>query len=104
MAETSVNHTSTVYTLNQLREIIVPLVHHYGMKWARVFGSYARGEATEESDLDIVVDLGDAQIMSLFGLMNDIYKATGKQPDVYDISELKPGPFRDAAISEGVLL
>lgn len=74
------------------------------MRWARVFGSYARGEATGESDVDVVVDMGDAQAMSLFALMNDIYKATGKRPDVYDVSELRPGPFRSVVLEEAVQL
>lgn len=96
--------TSTVYTLDQLRSIIVPLVEERGMLSASLFGSYARGEATPESDIDLVVDKGPARYLALCGLSGAVYDATGKLPDVYDISQLEPGPFRDEVLREAVAL
>ena len=40
----------------ELQEKIVPLLRPYAKKIA-VFGSYARGEETADSDIDILVDL-----------------------------------------------
>ena len=34
-------------------------MHKYGVKRARVYGSYARGEEQKDSDIDILVALGD---------------------------------------------
>ena len=96
--------TTTVYTLDQIRDVVVPYARDSGMRWARVFGSYARGEATVESDIDVLVDLGDARALSLFGLMERIWESTGKRPDVYDVSELLPDPFRDRVMGEAVAL
>lgn len=62
------------------------------------------GEATGDSDIDVLVDLGEARTKSLFGLMSHIYELTGKRPDVYDVSELRPGPFRDEVMREAVPL
>lgn len=104
MSEPQATDTTTVYTLDQIRDVVLPYVRACGMLWARVFGSYARGEATGESDIDVLVDLGGARTMSLFGLMNHIYETTGKKPDVYDVSELKPGEFRDTVMREAVPL
>ena len=62
------------------------------------------GEATPDSDIDLLVDKGGARYLSLCGLSGDIYQATGKLPDVYDISQLKDGPFRDEVLREAVAL
>ena len=103
----------TIYTVDQLRTIIAPLVRGYGMREARLFGSYARGEATENSDIDVVVDKGPCRHLAVCGLAEDIHRATGKTPDhratgktpdVYDISELREGTFRDTVLREAVAL
>lgn len=96
--------TKTTYTIDQLRKIIAPLVLNYGMRGAKLFGSYARGEATESSDIDVIVDKGPCRHLAVCGLAEDIHRATGKTPDVYDISELKEGPFRDTVMREAIAL
>ena len=95
---------TTVYTLEQLRDIVVPYVRQRGFRWARLFGSYARGEASGESDVDVLVDRGDARAIAVCGLANHIYRLTGKRADVFDIGELDQGPFRDAVLREAVVL
>ena len=54
--------TSTVYTMDKLGSIIMSLVRERGMLSASLFCSYARGEATPESDIDLVVDKGPAPV------------------------------------------
>ena len=94
----------TVYTLDELRAIVVPLAERRGIADVRVFGSYARGEATGESDIDLLVDVGGGRLRDVLGLSTEVYVATGKRSDVYDVSELLPGPFRDAVMGEAVRL
>lgn len=97
--------TAIVYTLDDLRGIIVPLVKRYGMKAASVFGSYARGEATPESDIDVLLYGGDSfRHFNVFAVAEDLHEASGKRVDVYEISELDDGPFRDAVLREAVAL
>lgn len=96
--------TAVVYTIDDLRRIIVPLVEGRGMREARIFGSYARGEATPLSDIDVLVDKGDARYLAICALSGDIYDATGKLPDVYDITELNEGPFKDTVLREAIAL
>ena len=55
-----------VYTLDELYDRIAPIAKKYGLKAVYVFGSYARGEAKENSDIDLLIDGGD--ITSLWGL------------------------------------
>lgn len=95
---------TTVYTIDQLRQVIVPIIQRRGFKWARLFGSYARGSARGYSDIDVLVDRGDNRLLALGGVAQEILEQTGKSADVFDISELLPGPFRDAVLEEAVAL
>ena len=48
-----------VYTIDQIREIAAPIAASYGIQSMHLFGSYARGEATEISDVDLLIDRGN---------------------------------------------
>lgn len=51
--------------MKQISEQIIPILLKYGVSRASLFGSYARGEATDKSDVDILINLPKG--MSLFG-------------------------------------
>lgn len=94
-----------VYTLEQLRQLIIPLLKQYGMKGASIFGSYARGEATPDSDIDVLLYGGDSfRHFNVFAVAEELHEASGKAVDVYEISELDDGPFRDTVLREAVAL
>ena len=44
-----------IYTIDEIREKVKPIAEKYGIEKVWLFGSYARGEATEESDVDLLV-------------------------------------------------
>lgn len=72
-----------VYTIEQIRRIAAPIAQSYGVKSLSLFGSYARGEATEDSDIDMLVDCG--AIRSAFqmgGLYADLSEGLGKSLDL----------------------
>ena len=51
-----------VYTIDQIKEKIVPIAKQYDLSKIYLFGSYARGEADEKSDVDIALELEDDSI------------------------------------------
>lgn len=55
-----------IYAFEELQRIICPILQNYGVRRAYLFGSYARGDASEKSDVDIRIDGG--RIKSMFGL------------------------------------
>ena len=68
-----------VYTVEQIKYITAPIAQAYGVKSLSLFGSYARGEATENSDIDLLVECG--AIRSAFqmgGLYADLSEGLGK--------------------------
>ncbi|SJZ64469.1 hypothetical protein SAMN02745116_01039 [Pilibacter termitis] len=44
-----------VYTIEEIKEKVKPIAKKYHVKEMYLFGSYARGTATDSSDLDFVV-------------------------------------------------
>jgi predicted nucleotidyltransferase len=81
-----------VYTIEQLKEKITPVARKYGLTTVYIFGSYARGEATDTSDVDILVDKTDARLHGLFamgGLYNDLSEAVQKPIDLITTSALE---------------
>jgi predicted nucleotidyltransferase len=52
--------------MEQLKELVRPVAIKYKLKTLWVFGSYARNEATEDSDVDFLMDYSDSIIVNLY--------------------------------------
>ena len=71
-----------VYTLDEIASIIVPIAKSYGTGRIMVFGSYAKGLAGPDSDVDLLIDPGEISSYFRFATMaTDMEKAIGKQVD-----------------------
>ena len=46
-------------TINTIKAVVSKIGKKYGIKSAYLFGSYAKGTATENSDVDLVIDKGE---------------------------------------------
>jgi uncharacterized protein len=69
--------------LKQKREQVLETAAHYGAYDVRVFGSVARGEADEASDIDLLVNLEPGRsLMDLGGLLYDLQILLGTNVDV----------------------
>ncbi len=78
-----------VYSLDEIRSIAAPIAARHGVSALYLFGSYARGEATPESDLDFRIEKG--KIRSLFqltGFEMDMEESFDKPLDVLTTSML----------------
>ncbi len=60
------------YTIDEIKKIVTPIVKEYGIDSLSLFGSYARGEATEDSDLDFIMDKGDLNGVKYFSLIDKL--------------------------------
>lgn len=72
-----------IYTFDEIKRIVEPIAIKHGVGKVYLFGSYARGEATEQSDIDLRIDSG--KIRSLFGLGSlyaDLEEAFSKPLDL----------------------
>ena len=69
-----------VYTLDEIRAIAYPIAQRYGIAALYLFGSYARSEATPQSDIDLRVDRGNlVDLLELGGLFSDLEDAFQKK-------------------------
>ena len=72
-------------------ERILPILNRYGVIRAAVFGSFAREEATDTSDLDLVVELPvGSSLLDLVGLEQDMSDELGIAVDVHTYRSLHP--------------
>ena len=93
-----------VLSRSNLDTIVKTLLRQYHAESAILFGSYARGQATAQSDIDIIVIGGSAfDPTDIFALAEDLHRQTKKPVDVYELRELdKDSPFYQSVFSEGV--
>jgi uncharacterized protein len=69
--------------LEAKREDILRLAKQYGAFNVRVFGSVARGDADEQSDIDLLVDMEPGRsLLDLAGLWMDLEELLGCKVDV----------------------
>lgn len=67
----------------EVKKKIIPILKKSGVKYAGVFGSYARGEARPDSDVDILVKfIGTATFASYLRLDEDLRKELGRDIDL----------------------
>ena len=81
-----------VYTLEEISRRVRPVAEKYKLKAVYVFGSYARGKAREDSDIDLLVDTRGADLSGLFaigGRYNDLEEALEKELDMVTVNALE---------------
>ena len=77
--------------LQERREEILEIAAKHGAFNVRVFGSVARGEETENSDIDFLINYNINKISSWFpvGLIHDLEDLLGRKVDVVTETGLK---------------
>jgi predicted nucleotidyltransferase len=86
------------------REAILAIAAQRGARNVRVFGSVARGEADEQSDVDFLVDMDpDRSLLDLGGLLMDLRALLGRDVDVMTPRTLKPR-IRVSALRDAIAL
>jgi predicted nucleotidyltransferase len=91
-------------TLKEKREEILRIAARYGARNVRVFGSLARGEADEQSDIDLLVELEPGRsLFDLGGLQFELERLLGCRVDVVTERGLK-ARIRQRVLREAVPL
>jgi predicted nucleotidyltransferase len=90
--------------LQKYRAEILDVAVRHGARDVRVFGSLARGEGSEGSDLDLLVKLGEGRsLLDLVGLKQDLEDLLHRPVDVVTEKALSPY-LRDRVLSEAIPL
>lgn len=90
--------------LRAKREEILRLCARYGARNPRVFGSVARGQADEHSDVDFLVEMEPGRsLLDLGGLQYELERLLDRRVDVVTERGLK-ARIRDRVLAEAVPL
>ncbi|CAN5662438.1 nucleotidyltransferase family protein [soil metagenome] len=76
--------------LQRLKQYKPELQRKYPVSQLGVFGSYARGEATAESDIDIAVEITGVMGLSFVAMADEIENLFGIKTDVVPKRSIKP--------------
>lgn len=78
-----------IYTIDEIKRRIEPVAKEYGVKQVYLFGSYARGEATEESDVDLLVAMpGEYSFFDTAELEEKFAKSLEKDVDLVTTDDI----------------
>ena len=77
--------------IEEIKRKILPILKKYGVTRAGIFGSVVRGEAREDSDIDILVEIESRMsLLDFAGLKLELEAALGKPVDLGEYSVIKP--------------
>ena len=91
-------------TVDNVKPRVLDIMQKHGVLTASVFGSVVRGEASDRSDVDFLVEFETGRsLLDLIGLRQDLSDILERRVDVVTPRSLHPG-FRDSVLSERVQL
>lgn len=93
------------YTLDEIKAKAIPIVKEYGIDALSLFGSYARGDADDKSDIDFLIQKGDMKgLLSYCGMIADLEDIFHCHVDVVIKNAVKDAEFLEAIRKDEVML
>ncbi len=94
----------TIYTIDDIKTVLYPVFARHNVKKAVLFGSYVKGLANGNSDVDLLLDSG-LRGLKFVGLIEDVRSALDKEVDVFDETHIVKGSKISSEISkDGVVI
>ena len=91
-----------IYTIDEIKAIVTPIAIKYRLKAVFLFGSYARGTANENSDIDLLIDTKDTDLDTLFKLgafYDELSQAFCKEIDLLTLASIEQPAVRKSEIA-----
>ena len=96
--------SDTIYTIDDIKTVLRPVFVKHSVKKAILFGSYVKGLANQNSDVDLLLDSG-LRGLKFVGLIEDVRSALDKEVDVFDETHIIPNSKISSEISkDGVVI
>ena len=91
--------TSDTISIEKIKEIIIPILKKYPVRKAILFGSYAKGNVSQSSDIDLYIDTnGILKGLDFVGLLETLSNSLGIDIDLIDSSHIEP----DSSINQEI--
>ena len=93
-------------TIENIKQVITGILIDEPVYQAVLFGSYAKGEANSESDIDLMIDShGELRGLKFFGVLEKITMSLNKKVDLIEFCEIERGSKIEKTIcKEGIIL
>lgn len=92
------------YTIDEIKEKTIPIAITYGIQSLSLFGSYARNEANDSSDVDICIEKGALRsLLQYFSFVHDLEKSLNCHVDVVT-TEIEDRDFLQQILRERIVL
>ena len=77
------------YTIDEIKKIVTPIAKKYQIALVYLFGSFARGDYNEQSDIDIRIEKGKLKgMIALCGFYTEVSEALERRVDVLTTGSL----------------
>lgn len=77
------------YTIDEIKKIVTPIAKKYQIAQVYLFGSFARGDYNEQSDIDIRIEKGKLKgMIALCGFYTEVSEALERRVDVLTTGSL----------------
>lgn len=77
-----------MYQPEEIRKIVAPIAARYGVNRMFLFGSYARGDSSETSDIDLRIDKGRVKGLQMAFLHDELEEALHRPVDLLSTAAL----------------
>ncbi len=86
------------------KAVVTEILKKNGVKKAALFGSFARDEATNTSDIDLLIEFrGKKSLFDLVGLKQELEESLGRSVDLITYNSLHP-LLREKILSEQIVI
>ncbi len=94
--------TSNIITIEKIKEKAIPILRNYPVDKVILFGSYAKGEDTNNSDVDLYIDTnGKLKGLDFVGLLEILVDVLGVDIDLIDKAHIEPNSLIMQEIEDG---
>ena len=94
--------TSNIISIETIKNKTIPILRNYPVNKAILFGSYSKGEANNNSDIDLYIDTnGKLKGLDFIGLLEVLIDALGIDIDLIDKSHIEPDSLIMQEIEDG---
>jgi predicted nucleotidyltransferase len=78
-------------SIENLKQLIIPILENHDVSRAGIFGSYAKNEQTKDSDIDILIQLNDKiSLLEFVRIKIELEDKLNKKVDLVEYQSIKP--------------
>lgn len=98
------NSNISILNIESIKNVLIPIFIQYGITKSAIFGSFARGEQTESSDVDILFSIRNGMPLSQWSEMEEkIESSIGRHVDMIEFGSL-PKRVENEILKEAVTI